>query len=67
MLVEDTTIYHGGLMRCCLVTLMDHIHSVSENPPEGTTLDCRYEERGNESMIFKDGGWRWNREKHFPH
>lgn len=57
----------GGLMRCCLQTLDEHMAGVTLEPEQGETLSCRFhEEQPNDEMIFDGGVWRWNREKHFP-
>lgn len=56
-------------MRCCLETLSEEIARRGNhvtNYTQGETLDCKYQEPGNEEMIFDHGVWRWNREKHFP-
>lgn len=51
----------GGLMRCCLQTLVlvyedDPVHQ----PFEGDKLPCRY---CSSSMIFKDGAWEWDKSR----
>lgn len=45
----------GGLMRCCLQTLIE----AKVKNTEGETLPCKY---CKESMRFRDGAWEWNHE-----
>jgi hypothetical protein len=57
--------YHvrtGGLLRCCLATLDEHMQRrIDDVPPqEGDTLKCRYHD-DNGGMVFRDGAWEWNR------
>lgn len=56
-----TTLYklrHGGLFRCCIASLDEHMAQANAEPKEGDTLRCRYckDEYG---MIFHDGAWQW--------
>lgn len=53
-------VFHGGLMRCCLATLNEAMHEAVDAPQEGEVLPCKYHPEDN-SMIFRDGAWRWNR------
>ena len=58
--LSDTTISHGGLMRCCLVT-------IEELPDteyvDGTVIDCKHESAGNKNIILKNGVWQWNNQQ----
>lgn len=51
---------HGGLMRCCLLTLDDAMVAAEHPPAEGDTLKCTYctDPKG---MIFSGGAWQWNK------
>jgi len=50
---------HGGLMRCCLLSLDDYY---VEHPDfldkEGDTIKCKW--CSGDGMILKDGYWEWN-------
>jgi len=57
MLVAETTVHQGGLMRCCLATLSDHVNDEAE---VGDTLGCDYEADDEPKMILgNDYVWRW--------
>lgn len=58
MKVSDTSYVSGGLMRCCLQTLMEL--PLDMEVSEDTILDCTYEGEGSARMILQDGVWRWN-------
>lgn len=47
---------HGGLMRCCLLTI-----ATSDEPSTvGSTLECVYENNGRPAMVVAaDGVWEW--------
>ena len=47
----------GGLMRCCLATLGEHIGGDPPEPKPGDVVPCKY---CSESMIYSDGAWEWN-------
>lgn len=53
----------GGLMRCCIETIHNHMAVREDNPQEGEILDCEHEEPGNQQIIFSDGAWRWNKKE----
>lgn len=59
--MAEYKVFHGGLMRCCLATLDEHMQAAEEPPKEGDVLPCKYHPDDN-SMIFTDGAWRWNQE-----
>jgi hypothetical protein len=53
----------GGLMRCCLVSLDEHMRSLeaADTPPkEGDVVKCKF--CSGEGMILKEWIWRWNHE-----
>jgi hypothetical protein len=56
----------GGLMRCCIATI-DEIASdyfaAETEPEDNTVFDCKYEEPGNRSILYKDETFQWNREE----
>lgn len=57
----------GGVMRCCIATLVEYLKGIEEAPPVGTTLDCKYEQSGNKKLILAaDGVWEWNRTERSP-
>lgn len=58
---EKYLVRHGGLMRCCLLSLDDAMVAAAEPPKEGDTLHCKYHESEQPDMIFRNGGWEWNR------
>lgn len=50
------TIYHGGLMRCCLQTLAEYEGSEDV----GTTIGCKFHKDPNEPvMTVTARGWEW--------
>jgi len=59
---EKYLVRYGGLMRCCLATLEEAMLNAKEPPKEGDILACKYHPKDN-SMIFCDGGWEWNKPK----
>lgn len=55
------TVKHGGLMRCCLVSLDRQMCDPAKNPPkEGDVLDCEYEPAGNRNLVFRENCWQWS-------
>jgi hypothetical protein len=53
----------GGLMRCCLATLDEHMKFmdlIADSPKDGDLVLCAYN-CNNGGMIFRDGVWKWNR------
>lgn len=52
----------GGLMRCCLQTLvMTYADNTAEyQAGEGDKLPCRF---CSSSMVFKDGAWEWDKSR----
>jgi hypothetical protein len=53
---EKYRVKHGGLMRCCLLSLDDAMVEAKEPPKEGDTHSCKYCKNG---MIFRAGAWVW--------
>lgn len=55
---ESYGVKHGGLMRCCLLTLDDAMVAASEPPKEGDMLKCAYcsDPYG---MVYRAGDWQW--------
>ena len=52
----------GGLLRCCMASLAEHLASCDEEPPIGTVLDCKFDQPGNGELIrAEDGVWEWNK------
>lgn len=47
-------VFHGGLMRCCVQSLLED--PKYGNGKEGDRTECRWCKGG---IVFKDGGWRW--------
>jgi len=46
----------GGLMRCCLASLNDHINHVQEQPKNFELFVCPH---CTNRMIYKNGAWEW--------
>ncbi len=46
----------GGLMRCCLQTLDEHMDTATEAPLIGTVLSCRFCSRSS-MIVAPDGTW----------
>jgi len=53
---EYKIVWQGGLMRCCLKTLVDE--EFDKEPEIGQTLGCLW---CDEEMIYKEDGWHWSR------
>lgn len=53
----------GGLMRCCLATLDDHLLALEVRSKEGDQLTCKYCVSKAGDMIFRGGAWEWNRKE----
>lgn len=52
----------GGLMRCCLVTIGDlYPDGPAALAADGQTLQCRYTDNPDHSMVFHAGFWEWDR------
>ena len=49
---------HGGLMRCCLQSLDDHMLTLDKLPEEGATFRCTYCQDAS-GMAFRAGAWEW--------
>jgi hypothetical protein len=56
---HQTPVRPGGLMRCCLATLNEHMAGRCEAPKEGERLGCRYCKNVGGGMIFRGGAWEW--------
>lgn len=56
----EEKIFQGGLMRCCIQTLVEYQEQKDTPSGEGETLDCRFEKEGNKNMVFMGGAWKWN-------
>ena len=59
MKIADTRIDQGGLMRCCISTIVEY---AQEHPNEEATdriIDCKYEEGRNQQIMLVAGKWRW--------
>lgn len=51
----------GGLMRCCTQSLGKQMDAADyDTPEEGAIVKCEYHP-GDDGMIYRDGGWEWNR------
>jgi len=53
----------GGLLRCCLATLDEHVQSASEQPKEGDRLMCKHCRNVGGGMVFNRGAWEWANER----
>lgn len=58
MLLKDTKINIGGLMRCCIQTIVEL--DPDKEYIDGTIIDCKFEADGNKQIVLKDGIWQWN-------
>ena len=52
----------GGLLRCCLATLEEHIAAAPAPPQEGDRLQCKHCTNTGGGMVFKRGAWEWAHE-----
>jgi len=57
------SIRHGGLMRCCLLTLDDYL-AAGGTEKSGTVLPCAY--CRSSMIVAADGVWEWNRQDAKP-
>jgi hypothetical protein len=48
-------IYHGGLFRCCVQTLVDR----TEPGTVGEVVNCAYGCGEKGQMVLDENGWRW--------
>lgn len=56
---DSMPIYHGGLMRCCLDSIVKHMDEGGARD-NGTVIGCRYHSDPNEPQaIVKNGAWHW--------
>lgn len=60
MKYSDTTLHYGGLIRCCIQTIID-LAATDAECKDGDILDCKYEAAGNGNMILVGTEWRWNK------
>jgi hypothetical protein len=51
---DEWPIHPGGLMRCCIETIVN----CTELKDVGNTLDCKYEHKP--TMVLHADGWHWN-------
>lgn len=58
MNIFETRYALGGLMRCCLQTLIEA--PLDMEVEEGCVLDCKFEGVGSQRMVLKSGVWIWN-------
>ncbi|RLA42347.1 MAG: hypothetical protein DRR06_14670 [Gammaproteobacteria bacterium] len=56
----DSRIHGGGLMRCCVQTILEYCGEHVDDEVEDLILDCKYEREGNKQIVLKDGDWHWN-------
>ena len=60
--MADLRVNPGGLLRCCIATLSEHVAGLEEEPKEGDTLQCRYCSNVGGGMIVRHGLWEWKRD-----
>jgi len=53
----------GGLLRCCLASLDEHMARATEDPKEGDKLECHYCKSPAGGMIFRNRAWEWDHER----
>ena len=53
----DEKIYPGGLMRCCIESLVSVSEGKTDAPQDGDEVACQY---CTGSMVWRGDGWRWN-------
>ena len=58
MKLSETRINTGGMLRCCIDTICTLDKDIDFK--DESIIDCKYEETGNQSIILKNGVWRWN-------
>lgn len=51
-------IRQGGLMRCCIETIMLAAHGGTLD--EAQPLQCRYIDAVEHRMRYRDGAWEWD-------
>jgi hypothetical protein len=62
MLLSETTVNEGGLMRCCLLSIgLFAEENVDLEVSDGTIVRCRYDGDPGTPMILEHGVWRWQR------
>jgi hypothetical protein len=60
MKIKDTTIAIGGLMRCCIATILAYIDAHQDDDVVDMVLDCMHEKPGNEQILLTGRTWKWN-------
>jgi hypothetical protein len=55
MKASDFSIKQGGLMRCCIQTLMET--ELEAKPKDGDTIRCSF---CGEAMTMHKGFWQWD-------
>lgn len=55
--MSERSVRHGGLMRCCLVSIAEY---EGEEIPGKTTIPCKYHEQTEPTAkLAEDGVWEW--------
>lgn len=54
--MTDLLIRQGGLMRCCIKSLLDYAPA---DPEENEGHNCNW---CSNPMVFRDGAWEWDHE-----
>ena len=57
---RHANILQGGLMRCCIQTIVNDADKAPLEPNvEGEILQCEYTSDESHQMLYKEGAWRW--------
>lgn len=59
---KDVVVNQGGMWRCCIQSVVEHMKTLDEEPEDGTVFDCNYQSPGNKQLIYAGRTWMWNRE-----
>jgi hypothetical protein len=63
--VSDLKINQGGLMRCCIQTILEILDEFQPDTEfqNNTIYNCRYELPDNETIILIDGVFQYNQKE----
>jgi len=62
--ISETKVHHGGLFRCCLLSISKWIEQHKDEPVRRCLVPCAY--CLEKVRLHDDGVWRWERATPFP-
>lgn len=67
MKLTETRIHHGGMMRCCIATIVEHVERVPDAEAVDQDLACKYEGVDAPARLkLRSGRWAIDLSMHKP-